>query len=149
MIRTRPGRSVSQIEPSSANASAQGATRPSATDFTVNLSGPGEVRAVAVGLAVVLDPALGVALDPPPRPQPVTARPISRVELTAARRGTTPMLARHHDRASAATSRSRNRPFNLAVTGQESIQFTRGELFRGLAKDQGHGQCHARVRLDA
>src|SRR5205814_7136587 len=95
MIRTRPGRSVSQIEPSSANASAQGATRPSATVFTVKLSGPGEVRAVAVGLAVVLDPALGLALDPPPRLQPVTATPISRVEMTAARRGTTPMLAGH------------------------------------------------------
>ena len=88
---------MSQIEPSSANASAQGATRPSATDFTVNFSGPGEVRAVAVGLAVVLDPALGLALDPPPRLQPDTARPINSVEVTAARRGTRPMLARHHD----------------------------------------------------
>src|SRR5206468_5413268 len=97
MIRTRPGRSVSQIEPSSANASAQGATRPSAIVFTLKLSGPGEVRAVAVGLAVVLDVAVGLALDPPPRLQPDTARPISSVDVAAARRGTTPMLARPHD----------------------------------------------------
>ena len=97
MIRTRPGRSVSQIVPSSANASAQGATRPSATVFTVKLSGPAEARAVAVGLAVVLDVAVGLALDPPPRLQPDTARAINSVEVTAARRGTTPMLARPHD----------------------------------------------------
>src|SRR5438105_2344711 len=73
MMRTRPGRSVSQIVPSAANASAHGATRPSATDLTMKFSGWGDVMLVAFGVAVGRGDDV-VAVDEPPIVQPLSAR---------------------------------------------------------------------------
>src|SRR2546425_8273037 len=74
-MRTRPGRSVSQMVPSVANASAQGATSPSATDFTVKVKGCGEASVVAVGVADGWGDEL-VAVDEPPKVQPLSTSPI-------------------------------------------------------------------------
>jgi len=74
MMRTRPGRSVSQMVPSAAKASAQGATRPSATDLTVKLRGCGEASVVAVGVVEGRGDGV-VAVDEPPNVQPLSTSP--------------------------------------------------------------------------
>src|SRR5215469_18843051 len=87
--RTRPGRSVSQMAPSAANASAHGATRFCATACTVNCSGlggasVGTVVAVAAGVGLTL--GLAALLPPEPPEQAATVRTDSRI--TMARRRT-------------------------------------------------------------
>src|SRR5438552_3551648 len=89
-IRTRPGLSVSQIAPSAAKASAQGATSPSATLVTLKLRGCGDVSDVVVGVAVGRGDDV-VAVDEPPNVQPLSTSP-ARTPL-AIRRDINPMLA--------------------------------------------------------